>query len=260
MATLKLSYQDVYSKIGEYLGIGSAPSGTDLIEVQNITKRGYRRFLMPIDLSNGIVYRWKFLERTTTLSLQADEDTYKLPMGFSSFVNPDMPFTHITPTGWNPVQRPLSFIYERKSQTTGTGYPRYFALQTGDYDTINGQQYAVVFEPVPSTTINYYYTFIFTPPALVNANDVFIGDDLASEAILECCLAVAENNKYDSPEQRNPEIHAKEAEKLVQSLIGADKQASLVPNLGQITNGARFDYVRNAVIYDSNGNQVLPEL
>jgi hypothetical protein len=252
-------YSDVYAKLAEYLGLGSSPTGTDLTKVQDLTLRGYRRFLMPIDMSSGKVHIWKFLERTTTMSLQANEDTYKLPLGFSTFVSPNCPFTYTTPLSLNPVQKPVSYIYEQKSKSTGTGYPLYFCLKTGDYDTINGQQYEVVFFPTPNSTLNYYYTYIFTPPAPVNAKDVFIGDDIYSEAILESCLAVAEFNKYDSPNTPNPKIHAEEAERLIQALIGKDKQSRLIPNMGQITDGVLDRYTRSAIIYDSDGNQILPE-
>ena len=171
MATLKLSYSDVYLALAKYLGILGTPTGSDLTRVQDLTKRGYRKFLMPIDMSNGTTYRWKFLENTTTLSLQSDTEIYKLPIGFSSFANPDMPFAHTTAISWNPVQRSVSFIYERKSQVTTTGYPQYFALLTGDFDSINGQQYQVIFQPTPSVTINYFYTYIFTPPSTKSEYD-----------------------------------------------------------------------------------------
>ncbi len=259
MASLKLTYSDVWGKLGEYLGITSSPSGSDLTKVKDLTKRGYRKFLMPIDMSNGTVYRWKFLEKTTTLSLQSDVEEYDLPIGFSSFANPDMPFAHTTNVSWNPVQRSVSYIYERKSQLTTSGYPQYFALKTGDFDSINGQGYRVIFQPTPSTTINYYYTYLFMPPAPEEDDDVFIGDDLTSEAILECCLAVAENNKYDSPNARNPEIHAKEAERLVQAMIGKDKQDRLVPDMGMITDGKVSSHVRSATVFNSSGTQILPE-
>jgi hypothetical protein len=253
--SLKLTYSDVYQAVAEYLGLGTSPSGSNLTKVQSLTKRGYRRFLMPIDSSNGTSYKWKFLERTTTLSTQADEDTYNLPAGFSSFVTT---FTYTTPVSYNPVQKDLAWIYEHKSTNTGTGYPRYFALQSGDYDQINGQLYKVVFWPTPSGTYNYYYTYNFTPPDLTNNNDVFVGDDLASEAIMECCLAAAEFNKYDSPNTPNPNVHGAEAEKLVQFLIGKDKKDRHVPNLGQITSGKVIKYINTNTIYDQNGDQLLP--
>ncbi len=258
MANLKLSYLEVYTKVGEFIGIPSLTDAADITKAKDIVKRGYRKFLMPNDISTrtslnpvGDTYRWKFLEKTTTLSVVADTDTYKLPLGFSSFVTP---FTHTTPLSWNPTQRSLSFIYEQKSQTTGTGYPRYFALKDGDYDVITGQQYEVMFEPMPSASLTYYYTYIYTPPAPVEDDDVFVGDDLTSEAILECALAVAELQVKDKIG-----IHNQEAERLTQMLIGKDKSDALVPYLGQMTDGKISEIVRSATIYNQSGTQILPE-
>lgn len=253
MANLKLSYKNVYDKVGEFMGQPS-PSAAEIVKHKSIVLRGYRRFLAPLDLSTQPpkVHKWKFLEKTTTLSTQADEDTYKLPLGFSSFITT---FVYTTPISFNPVQKPLSFIYEYKSKHRGTGYPQYFALKAGAYDNITGQNYEVIFAPTPSATLNYYYVYTFTPPQPVNDDDVFVGNELASECILECALAVAEVEKNDIIG-----VHNQMAEKLTQQLIGTDKQTGLVPNLGQMRNGRRDIYVRSAILYDQNGLQILPEL
>lgn len=256
MPTLRLTYSDVYTKVAEYLGMGSAPTGTDLIKVQDLTKRGYRRFLMPIDASDGKTYRWYFMQRTATLSVVSGTDTYKLPLGFSTLITP---FTHTTPVSYNPTQKSLAFIYLQKSQTTGTGYPRWFALKSGNYDTITGQQDEVIFSPIPSASLTYYYTYVFTPSAPEEDDDVFVGDDYASECILECALAVAEFSKYDSPNAPNPGVHAREADRLVQAAIGEDKRNYFVPNMGQITDGKCEEYIRSATVYDKTSTQVLPE-
>ncbi|MCJ7828709.1 MAG: hypothetical protein MUP81_03090, partial [Dehalococcoidia bacterium] len=166
------------------------------------------------------------MHRTTTLSVEANKDTYKLPLGFSSLV---IPFTFITPLSYNPEQKPLSFIYLQKSITTGSGYPRYFALKTGAYNPIVGQQDEVVFNPTPSGTWSYYYTYVHTPPPLVNDDDVFVGDDFASECILETCLAVAQSQEDDTVGH-----HAQEAERLIQAAIGEDSRNYMTPNLGSM--------------------------
>ena len=251
MANLKLSYKDVYSKIGEFMGQPS-PSAAEIVKHKSIVLRGYRKALVPIDLSSGKTYKWNFLQHTTTLSTQADEDTYKLPIGFSSLVHP---FTFITPLSYNPIQKPLSFIYEYKSKHTGSSYPQYFALKTSDYDTITGQvDSEVVFSPTPNGVFDYYYTFNLIPPAPVEDDDFFIGDILFSECILECALAVADLEKNEKVG-----VHAQAAESLLQSCIGEDKRQGLVPFLGQMADGKYDRYVRSATIY-KDGVQVLPEL
>jgi hypothetical protein len=253
--SLKLTYKDVYSRIGEYLGVGSAPTGSDLLAVKNIVKRGYRRFLMPIDASDGKGYSWKFLERTTTLSVVANKSTYDLPAGFNGIVGQ---LRYTTPLSVNPVQKDLDFVIERNSLMTGTGYPIYYAIQTGNFDKINGQPDRIMFHPVPCASLDYYYTYIFTPSEPIEDNDVFVGDESAAEAILEICLAVAEQGKYDTPNQQNPNVHSAIAEQLLQMAIGNDKGKRLVPNMGQITDGIHTKYTRTANIFAQDGRRILP--
>jgi len=258
VANLKLTFGDVYTKVSEYLGLGSAPTDSDLVIVKDLTFRGYRKFLMPIDLSNPrnpVTYQWKFLERTTTLSIEADQDTYNLPEDFSSFV---ASLTYITPISVNPIEKSLSFIYEQKSFNRGTGYPIYYALKTGEFEQISNGKTEIIFWPTPSQSATYYYTYLSVPPKPVEDDDVFVGGDLASEAILESCLAAAESYKYDTPNAQNPKIHATEADRLVQALIGKDKRDRLVPYLGKITDGKVMDYVYSPLVFDQNGAQVLP--
>jgi hypothetical protein len=252
MANLKLSYKNVYEKVGEFLGIPTLTDAADITKCKELVKRGYRKFLFPFDLGYKPpkTHRWKFLEKTSTLSTESGTDTYKLPLGFSSFIKT---FTYTTPISCNPVQKPLSFIYDWKSKITGTGYPNYFALKNGAYDNLTGQQYEVVFAPAPSATLNYYYTYIFTPPAPENDDDVFVGDDLVSEAILECALAAT-----DLQENDNIGVHAQEAERLVQQLIGKDKSDGLVSYLGMMTNCKSQSVTIYNTILDQNGTQVLP--
>jgi hypothetical protein len=253
MNNLKLTYSDVWTKVSEFFGLGSSPTGTDLTKCKNATLRAYRRFLFPLDLSQNPpkTYRWKFLEKTTTLSTEADTDEYNLPDGFSKLIHP---FTHTTPVSFNPRSKPLSFIYEMKATSTGTGYPKYFALKIGEYDQITGQRDKVVFWPTPSDTYTYYFTYILTPPKPINDGDYFIGDAYASECILESALAMAELEKDDKSD-----VHAKEAERLIQASIGREKEDYLIRELGMMANGKYSEYIRYAVITDTEGTQILPE-
>lgn len=248
--SLRLTFKEVYVKVAEYLGLGSSPTGTDLTTVKDIVKRAYREFLMPIDASTGTVYRWHFLQRTTTLSCVSGVDTYDLPTGFSRLV---IPFTHTTPLSYNPVEKDLEYMYLIKSQTTGNGYPVWFAIKVDEFDQVTGQKTQVVFYPTPSSSFDYYYTYLVTPPAPVNDDEFFIGDEYASECILEKSLAVAEISKHDEEGG-----HSAKAERLLQSAIGEDKKKYYIPNLGQMRNGKMDEYTRSALVYDKTSTQILP--
>jgi hypothetical protein len=255
-SNLKLTFKDVYTKVGEYLGIPNLTDAGDITKCKDLVYRGYRRFLMPIDTSTNRTYRWAFLNRTTTLSTRVGVDTYKLPIGFSAMVTP---FTHTVPVSYNPTQKPLDFILLQKSLATGQGYPRYFAIKTGDYDALTGQTDEVLFYPVPSCTCNYYYTYVLTPPAPIEDDDVFIGCELASEIVLQCALAAAETFEKDGMTGQIAGLHEQQATKMIQAEIGEDKRQSQVGNIGQIRNGVNdFDYIRSASIYLTS-TQIIPQ-
>jgi hypothetical protein len=219
-----------------------------LKKVKELNLRGYRQFLMPIDYSNKKPYCWNFLQKTSTISTISGIDTYKLPDDFGAIINP---FKFTAPVSINPVQRSLEFFHDLKSTSNTSSYPSYFAIKTGTYDKITGQIYEVVFWPMPNGSYTYYYTYNFVPVAPVNDGDYFIGDELVSEAILERALAVAEIDKNDEKG-----IHNSEADRLVQQLIGSDKQMGLIRNLGSM-NKQVFNLNRTAVVSFEN-TQIIP--
>ena len=255
--SLKLSYSDVYKSVSAYLGLGTSPAGDDLTKVKDIVSRAYRRFLMPIDTSSGTVYRWSFLNRTATMSTVSGTSVYDLPEGFGGF---SMPFKFTTPMSYNPVEKPIEFIYQQRTSTTATGYPLYYALQTGDYDQITGQRYKVDFWPTPNGVYNYYYTYIFTPPKLINDDDLFVGDELSSEIMLELAMAVAELQEKDGISNKVTGLHSTEANALLQAAIGRDKRATQTGNLGSMNIATYEKFSEDVIIKDENGNQILPAL
>jgi len=251
MASLRLTFQQVWSLVADSIGFGTSPTGANLTEVKQITLRAYRRFLFPIDQSTGRVHKWSFLRQTSTLSVISGTDTYKLPDGFGSL---ETPFTHTTPQSFNPVQKPLDFIYLQKSSTTGNAVPLYFALKSGAYDQINGQKWEVIFSPVPNGSYEYYYVYNIVPLALSADSDYFIGSELGSEAILEMALAVAETQK-----DNQIGVHNQMADTLLQQAIGADKQTLTCGNLGQMWNGKGYEKLRHITTVSYEGSQILPE-
>jgi len=259
MATLDLNFKNVYTKVSEYLGLGSPTTNTtELVTVKDIVRRGYRKFLMPMENSNIVAerkkkrvvpspYRWSFLRQTTTLATADGVDTYELPTGYNGMI---IPLKHTTPDSPNPKEVPLSTIYQRKSETTGESYPLYFAIKQGDFNKFTGRSIEIIFSPTPDGTYTYYYTYRLMPDAPVEDDDYFVGPVGSSEAILECSLAVAELQEKD-----RIGIHQQLADQLVQQLIGDDKLNSLVGNIG----GSEPAYRRTATIYDDDDNQLIPD-
>lgn len=253
MATLDLTYKEVYTKVSEYLGLGSSPTGTDLTKVKDITKRGYRKFLMPVDSSTAAKgvgarpYRWSFLRKTTTLATVAGTETYLLPDDYNGMI---IPLTHTTSDTVNPIEVPLEVIYVKKSQSINDAYPLYFAVQDVTFDATVGRQKQLIFYPNPDKIYTYYYTYRSIPLSPENDDDYFVGPVGSSEAILETCLAAA-----DLQEKDNIGFHAAEADRLTQQLIGDDKLGAVVGNIG---SSNRYGYPRRSSIISKDGSQLVP--
>ena len=260
MPTLDLTFLEVYTAVSNYLGLGNPTTDTtDLANIKAIVNRGYRKFLMPVDDSTSVTtgrirsqpkpYRWSFLRQTTTLSVVSGLDTYDLPIGFNGMI---VPLKHTTPQTLNPIEVPLEFIYEKRSETTGNSYPEFYAIKEKDFSPLIGRRREIIFEPCPNGSYTYYYTYRFLPEKLVEDADLFVGPPGSSEAILECCLSVAELQEKDTIG-----VHAMEADRLTQQLIGDDKLSSQVGNIGGSRSAGRPR--RTSVINDSSGNQLIPD-
>lgn len=257
MPTLDLTFLDVYTAVSNYLGLGNPTTdATELTTVKNIVKRGYRKFLMPVDSSTidrrtrsgPKPYRWSFLRQTTTLATVAGQEKYDLPIGYNGMI---ISLTHTTDETFNPVEVPLAVIYIKKSETTNRSYPLYFAIKDGDFDKAVGRRKEVLFYPVPDLVYTYFYTYRFLPEAPVENGDFFVGPVGSGEAILETCLAVAELQEKDEIG-----VHNQEADRLTQQLIGDDKLGALVGNIGGMIKDGRPR--RTSRIFNSSGTQIIP--
>lgn len=246
MATLQLQFSEVYIKVSEFLGWGSNPAGADLTNAKNVVHRGYRRFLRPVDLRYGKKHVWSFLEKHTVLNTKSGEWVYNLPSDFHSLRSP---FKHEKDSGYPPMQpRALADLQQMRSGVDSMSYPYFYALKTGLYVKEIGSTYEVAFFETPNENYRLNYSYIFKPPKLENDTDVFVGGDLASEAILEQCLAVAEH-EYD-------EIigtHTQAASKITQDLIVND-ESTIADSVGKnIDPSVRYiDFQRPLSLTDTD--------
>lgn len=215
MGDLRLSFSDIYTSVSTFLGWGASPSTANLALAKAVVHRGYRRFLYPINAQTGKIHNWSFLVKHTVLNTKDSEWAYSLPEDFDKLI---IPFRHEKDSGYPRMEsRPAELIYQMRAGVESTNYPHFYAIRTGPYVKEIGTTYEVVFFETPNS--NYYlnYAYLFRPPQLSATTDVFVGNDFASEAILENCLAVAEQ-EYDD----TIGIHTQLAEKLTQQLIQAD--------------------------------------
>lgn len=238
MADLRLSFSDVYTKVSEFIGWGTSPDATNLALAKAVVHRGYRRFIYPINPATGKLHTWSFLTKHAVLNTKDSEWIYNLPVDFQRLT---IPFRHEKDSGYpRMVNRPFETLQQMRAGVESTNYPHFYALKTGRYVKEIGTTYEVAFFETPNANYFLNYAYIFRPQQLSATTDLFIGGDFASEAILEHCLAVAEQ-EYDD----TVGIHTQLAEKLTNQLIQNDV-VIVADSVGKnVDTGVRYiEYLR----------------
>ena len=234
MALLQLTFSDVYTKVSEFLGLGSSPTGTDLTKVKDIVYRGYRQFLFPMHPRTGKAYIWSFRRRTRTLVTEANKWVYELPEDFAPYLKRP---TFIEGQNYpNPELTSEQIIYNNRTADNTSSYPQYAAIRAGDYSPQTGQVYELLFWPTPDAAYTYTYSYAFVPEKPVNDDDVFIGGAEASECILEMALAVAETQEDDTIG-----IHNQKAQLMLAQLINFDEKLA-PPSVGLNVDPSMYEW------------------
>lgn len=237
MATLQLSFSDVYNRVSDFIGWGSSPSGTDLTNAKAVVHRGYRRFLYPINLTTGRKHTWSFLVKNAVLSTKDDEWVYNLPTDFSRLYTV---FVHEADSGYPPMKSTsMEKIHQMRAGIESTAFPHFYCIFNDRYVKEIGTTYNVAFFETPNNNYRLNYSYVIRPPQLSDTTDVFVGGDLASEVILEHCLAVAEQ-EYDDVIGN----HTQMAAQLTQQLIENDLPIipdSVGKNIDPSVNVVKFE-------------------
>lgn len=187
MASLALTFSDLYTEVGKFLGLyGSTISTADATKCKSIVNSGYRRFVMATE-----GYVWSFLKPVKRLDLISGQWEYELPEGFTHII---MPFKFDKDTNYSsPMEINLDSLYSlRNMNTSGTSYPQYFALRPQVQDKTVGQRWEVCFYPTPAASYVTWYRCRLTPQKLENDGDIPLGGAEYAQIILQMCLAEAE--------------------------------------------------------------------
>jgi len=216
MASMQWTFSDVYTKVAEFLGLGSSPTGTDLTKVKDLVYRGYMLFLLPIHPRKGNHYTWSWLEQEATLRTESGKWEYLLPSDFFKFCR-KMEYDS-TETKYPINEVTVRAVMNNRAVSASSTAPTGYAVRTSKFDTRVGSTKELVIWPTPNAVYNLNYSYVITPEKPVNDTDLFIGGPLESEAILECCLAAAE-----SQEDETAGIHTKNAYETISKMILADE-------------------------------------
>lgn len=227
MAKLTLSYSDLYTKVGQFLGIDIS-GATNLAKVKDIVARAYRQFLYPINMQTGELHVWSFVKQFHTLNIQSGKWKYSLPTNFSDFLTvPQFDdsdgYNELTKLG--PEQ-----ILELRVTGISTGFPTYFAVAPFVYDNQTGTMYELWLDPEPDGAYTLRFFYRIDPLRPDADTDLLIGGIRATEATLESCYAVAETQ-----EDEVIGLHTQLANEAIQKLIRADVQdtSDLLGNLSR---------------------------
>lgn len=221
---LQLDFGTIYKQVSDFLATGTSPTGAALTKAKNLTYRGYRRFLMPLNLRSGRSHIWSFLRQTGSISLQSGVWEYELPSDFDSFwYAPTYAKDTLYP---NPQPTSMSSIIGMRSSNSFNSYPAFWSLNTEKYTVESGTQYALVLYPTPNSAMELVYGYMIEPDKPTDDSHYFIGGALASEVILECALAEAELQEDDKIGE-----HGKRAVDLLQTMVERDVKKAM-PSLG----------------------------
>lgn len=246
MARLTLTYENLYTYVSNFLGLTdpeTAPTGTDLTVCQKIVDRGIRQFLYPIDMKYGIPHQWSFIEQHWTFSTQASKWKYALPIDFSDMLTD---FVFETDEALPDLQkRSGPQIEHMRSITDSSGWPQYYAIVPSKYDAELGTLYELWLYPKPSQAYTLSCFYRIDPIKLSATTDLAIGGIMATEAILESCLGVAEHQEDDNKTTH----HQSKAEELIQKMIRFDE--------GKISTNIIGNLYRNNRVSEWNEKHML---
>ena len=230
MAKLTMNYSAVYQKVSEFLGytaIGTAPTGTNLTTVKDIVARGLRQFFYPVDVRSGNSHDWSFLRQYYTITTKADQWKFPLPPDFSEVLT-NLVFD--AQRGYpDVVRRDAQQIKQMRSLSEFKSFPEFFAVTPAKYDLEIGTTYEMWMYPTPNQKYVLSFFYRIDPLKPEATTDLMIGGIKATEAILESCLAIAEQQEDDTIG-----MHTQIAADLIQRLIVADSdvvESDLIGNL-----------------------------
>ena len=254
MARYTLGYSDLYDEVSWFLGLttrGTSPSSTNLTTCKSLVDRGIRQFMYPLD-DRGRPYEWKFLQQFTQFNVISGKMKYALPIDFSEIGNK----IYYDNNSANPpiVKRDAKQILNMITGNDQTGYPEYFAISPTTYDPITGTLYELWFYPKPNQIYTLSAFYRADPIKLSATTDLIFGGIRAIEAILECCLAVAEHSLDDMKTSH----HAQKARELIMTLIKFDR----ITDSGKLGNLYRNEEIwppdRSYFTYPDIENNVYP--
>lgn len=197
-SSLSLTFSDLYSEVSDFMGTGLSPSGDNAIRAKKYVNAGYRTWLAGT-IPGEPAHHWSFLQVTTTLTLVANQYYVALPDDFGILRGRPKFFIGQALSGGLDERTAEEIFDLRSSQNGVVGTPRLFAIINASPASASvSERKRMVFSPSPLSAYQLVISYRRLPGALVNDTDVPLGAQLHSDAILEACLAAAEQRSDDT--------------------------------------------------------------
>ena len=190
---MQLTLGDVQQAVSDYLGLGLTPTGDDLDKVNNIIYRGYRNFLSAVNPRTNKSHTWSWLRKEAELSFESGVWTYDLPTDFKRMYRKVI---YSPNDRYPPIARvSVGQVMEYRMWQEAASYPILCAVQAGEYTVDAAQTKQLIVAPTPSQEYTVNYTYVMNPEFPTEESHYFVGDAQISEAILQSCLAIAEQQE-----------------------------------------------------------------
>jgi hypothetical protein len=247
--SLRLTFSDIYTKVHNFTTAPGTPTGDDLTAAKDIVYRAYRRFLYPVSFVTKKPHIWSWLIKEATLQLEAGKDTYLLPEDFDDLHRTFM-YTMNTGRYGAITKTSMNKLMMEKSYNAENSWPLMCATHPETVSKTVDQNKKVIFWPAPTGVYQLNYSYVCEPPKPTVATDLFLGNALTDETLLQVCLAVAE--------QESDEIvgvQSQLADNQVQALILKDTNDA-PDTVGYVRDGniANYGSMRDWVLKNSTLN------
>jgi hypothetical protein len=190
-----LSYDSLRREVGRFLAIGEEPSqwdGGDVVRVDDIIRRGMRRFYFPEPSVLGdsalVGHNWSFIIDDLYLSLSSAATYHTLPASFIRMVGKP------TIVGG---EYPLEEVTERDFRNllnvgSGIGKPQYYTIKRSTPRT-SDLAYKVGLYPIPLSGLTLEGQYVFDPPAPSSSQDPVVTAPHV-ETLISSVLATADES------------------------------------------------------------------
>lgn len=182
--------------IGQAIGAGPHPgtwSHTESQKVKLALETGLRKFYSPPILpGDKYSHNWSFLKKSYSLTLVEDQFVYDLPEGFAMLSTDEILHEPGTAQMYPPI--PLMSereIMRRNQQILTAGRPQAAAYRPKSPDQ-NGTRFELLLWPTPDSEYVLNIRYTINPGMISEEAALPYGNQSASQAIVEACLAAAE--------------------------------------------------------------------